>query len=454
MEYYEKLLKQAENAVSKKNYRYALSFTDNVLIHDAENTRALKLKVGCLYNLKNYSQALRVFNRLLAVDDSNVDVRLYNRIFENYEHEKENLKSPDFYLEEFKESISDNKLKKAEILLNQILTLDYTRYGEINTLARELSRNGAYTKAILYYDESDFIHRNYDALTGKADALFELLAMDADSMSGDEFGIRYHAIMDLFNQAAELDKKAILLKAEKHSILGEYDLENKCYVEYLDKLSPSDEEYSEILLKIGLNNVNLNKTSEAIETFDKYLSIDKNSVDALFNRALTYYENKEYEKAADDFERLLKLNPLDYNTVLYASKAYIQMSQFDKALECYDEFIKKTDDDNFKTVFYDVYFAKAQLLANLQQFEQSHNELSKIPFHYFTKAEEKFYDYVVDHIDAGSTGFYAVTLTDFNDYNWAYSYIENEIFKRLYAVELDELEEEVRERGLLWSEIF
>ena len=454
MDYYEKLLKLAENAVSKKNYRYALSFIDNVLIHDTDNIRALKLKVTCLYNLKIYSQALRTFNRILTIDESNVDVGLYNRIFENYEHEKENLKTLDFYLGEFKESISDNKLKKAEILLNQILTLDYTRYEEINTLALELFKKESYTKAILYYDESAFIHKNYDALTGKANSLFELLSIDVDSMSGEEFKLRYDAIMDLFDEASELDKKAILLKAEKFSILGEDDHENECYMEYLNKLSPSDEEYSEILLKIGQNNVNLNKTSEAIETFDKYLSMDKDSADALLNRALVYYELKEYEKAIDDFKRLLKLNPLDYNVVLYTSKAYIQMSEFDKAIECYDDFIKKTDEDNFKTIFYDVYFAKAELLANLQHFEQSYNELSKIPFHFFTKAEEKFYDYVVDHIDAGSTGFFAVTLTDFNEYNWAYSYIENEIFKRLYAVELDELEEEVRERGLLWSEIF
>lgn len=443
--------------LDKKNYEEALVSVEHILIHDNSSVDALKLKSFCLFKLKRYVQALKYYNRALAINDDDVDVKLYNEIFERAELEKQTVLFSNFNLEYYidllNRSISDVIVENSLDYLNKVLIIDPKNYKSLNDVAQLFYFGEEYEKSFILFEESLLIKKNYKALIGKGNSLFNILRNNMDSYLPDEFDELFFKIINIFDNAKKYDEKALLFKAKVYNEFDQLNSANMCYEEYLRDYSNSEKDYFKVLYKLGLNHFKLEKYSEAIETFDECLTLNNNSAEILFYRGKSYYELEEYQNAVNDFYRLLLMNPVDFDVLMLCSKSYIYLHNFEKALNCFDKSIENIDCGSKKELLlYALRFAKAELLANLHRYEESYNLLKDIPSEYFTKGEKKLFDYIYNQLnkDFTNTGMYAVSIIDFNDFNWAYSYFENGIFKRLYSKDIDDLRIKVLNKGLIW----
>ena len=68
---------------------------------------------------------------------------------------------------------------------------------------------------------------------------------------------------------------------------------------------------SQIYSKKGVNLLNINKLTEALEEFNKSINLKKDNAEAYYNRSVAYYKLQDYKKAKDDIKKALSYNPMN-----------------------------------------------------------------------------------------------------------------------------------------------
>ena len=106
---------------------------------------------------------------------------------------------------------------------------------------------------------------------------------------------------------------------------------------------------------------------QAIEEFNKALSLDPNYADALNMVAYEYIELKDFEKAVEYFKRYVAVLPGKPNPLDSLAEAYFRMGKFDEAIENYRKALEVKSD----------FYASMAALAYIYALKEDYSEASK-----------------------------------------------------------------------------
>lgn len=124
--------------------------------------------------------------------------------------------------------------------------------------------------------------------------------------------------------------------AKEWSKLENYDEEIRC-LEHALKLKQYDVKHPEIYTNMGVVRFKQGRVDEALELFEKALSIHSRYVGALFNKGAVLLETKDYEGALECYNELLKINAGDAQALYNKSVALENLGETKEA----DELLKK-----------------------------------------------------------------------------------------------------------------
>lgn len=119
----------------------------------------------------------------------------------------------------------------------------------------------------------------------------------------------YFRVIELCDKAIYINKynfDAHVLKAQILVKLEKYD---EAIEEFIDALSIKDD--IEVWLAIAEANRLNNDLDDAINVYNKALSMDKNSFEAFKGKAYTHFDLKDYKKANYFFKKANSIKPLD-----------------------------------------------------------------------------------------------------------------------------------------------
>ncbi len=87
----------------------------------------------------------------------------------------------------------------------------------------------------------------------------------------------------------------------------------------------------------GLSNLNLNKPEEALESFNRAISIDPTHTDGYLGRANTLNTLGRYQEALVDYNRVIEMNPEIANAYVNRAIAYSHLKEYEKAIADYEK---------------------------------------------------------------------------------------------------------------------
>jgi tetratricopeptide (TPR) repeat protein len=86
----------------------------------------------------------------------------------------------------------------------------------------------------------------------------------------------------------------------------------------------------------GLSNLNRGKPEEALEDFNRAISIDPNHTDGYLGRANTLNTLGRYEESLKDYARVIEINPEIANAYVNRAIAYSHLKEYEKAIADYE----------------------------------------------------------------------------------------------------------------------
>ena len=120
----------------------------------------------------------------------------------------------------------------------------------------------------------------------------------------------------LFDESLETLTQDSNLLQEKNMIyinLEKYEL----ILSYLDKILNINSNDVEILIRMGRCNQMLGKMEQAMDCFEKVLSIQPSNSFALRYLVLIFINLKKYEKALSNLDQILSENPIDFEMIYF-----------------------------------------------------------------------------------------------------------------------------------------
>jgi tetratricopeptide (TPR) repeat protein len=249
-----------------------------------DNNPSILVRKGTdlLYNQANYTEAIRYFDKALAVDSNNLGAIFYKgAALDNLGNRTQSF----------------NLIAKSLVLSGQILSTDPTNVDVLAIKGRAFNRLGNYTEAIRYFDKALAVDPSYKyALANKGLALSKL--------GNYTEAIRY------FDKALAVDSRFVYALGSKGDALSNHG-------DYYPALKYFDE-----ALSIYPNNIqlltlkaivfdHLTRYTEATTLIDRALHLDPNYTFALDNKALVLNHLKNYTEAIIYLDKALLINPND-----------------------------------------------------------------------------------------------------------------------------------------------
>jgi tetratricopeptide (TPR) repeat protein len=87
----------------------------------------------------------------------------------------------------------------------------------------------------------------------------------------------------------------------------------------------------------GLSNLNRNRPEEALESFNRAISIDPTHTDGYLGRANTLNTLGRYQESLEDYERVIEMNPEIANAYVNRAIAYSHLKEYEKAIVDYEK---------------------------------------------------------------------------------------------------------------------
>jgi tetratricopeptide (TPR) repeat protein len=132
---------------------------------------------------------------------------------------------------------------------------------------------------------------------------------------------------------AEIDSTELYNKAEAARYAGNYDSSEY----YYRKILKDDPENLDALNGIGIVSLNRQRYDQAANQFDDALRIDPDYEFARYNKALTFYYQKNYRKSLGEAFNLLQRSPDYYDAMQLAGDNYYDQQRYDSAKYWYGE---------------------------------------------------------------------------------------------------------------------
>jgi len=86
----------------------------------------------------------------------------------------------------------------------------------------------------------------------------------------------------------------------------------------------------------GLSSLNRGKPEEALESFNRAISIDPTHPDGYLGRANTLNTLGRYRESLQDYERVIEINPEIANAYVNRAIAYSHLKEYEKAIADYE----------------------------------------------------------------------------------------------------------------------
>lgn len=87
----------------------------------------------------------------------------------------------------------------------------------------------------------------------------------------------------------------------------------------------------------GLSSLNLNRPEEALESFNRAISIDPTHPDGYLGRANTLNTLGRYQESLKDYERVIEIDPSIANAYVNRAIAYSHLKEYEKAIVNYEK---------------------------------------------------------------------------------------------------------------------
>ena len=217
------------------------------------------------------------------------------------EESKEILKELDST--EFKQQLDDFDLEEfGEDTINQIDDIldDISRFKDdvIDTTDIPEDVKKHYRTTQMYLDrDDDYVRR----------AKRKLERLEANKLS-DSYETRFRAI-ELCDKAIQVNEDNFDAHFLKAQTLVDLEMYDKAIEEFIAALSIKND--IEVWLAIARANRLNGDLDDAIDVYDKVLSMDKNSFEAFKGKAYTYFDLKDYRKANNFFKKADSIKSLD-----------------------------------------------------------------------------------------------------------------------------------------------
>ncbi|HSF49968.1 MAG TPA: tetratricopeptide repeat protein [Nitrososphaeraceae archaeon] len=300
------IIKKASNLIDSGKTDEALKCYDQVLSIDPNNLSALNDKGYLLNKLGRYNEALEYFNKALSIDPTYVDA-----------------------------------------LLNK---------------GNSLSCLNKHDKAINFYDQVLKIEStNFNASNNKG---YELLILnnliESQRYLKMAFKIEPENPLILYNTGLLLEKK------------GDYQEALKWFAKLLD-LNPNH--INGLIMKANIL-WQIGKEEESFPIFQQILKLDPQNMDALNGKGIylmKYYKNKlDLEEALEYFNKALSIKPDDINTMINKGTAYNLLGKYHESIKCFDKVLKKLPNDIRILLF------KAETLLDMMKYNEAIEYFDKL----------------------------------------------------------------------------
>jgi tetratricopeptide (TPR) repeat protein len=118
--------------------------------------------------------------------------------------------------------------------------------------------------------------------------------------------------------------------------------------------------------KSGSNNVsNLNKSDEAIKSYDNAIEINPQRSEAWSNKGLVLYHLNKSDEAITAFDKAIEINPRDSDAWKNTGATLGNLNRYEEAVKAYDKAIEINPQDS------DAWYNKGITLAKLGKFDEA-----------------------------------------------------------------------------------
>lgn len=96
---------------------------------------------------------------------------------------------------------------------------------------------------------------------------------------------------------------------------------------------------ADVHFKKGVDYINQGDYQQAIEEFNRVISIDSEYVDAYCGIGIAYLNQKNYKKAIEAFEKATALDPDEPIAYYLLGKAYEEIMNYEQAISAWNKFL-------------------------------------------------------------------------------------------------------------------
>jgi tetratricopeptide (TPR) repeat protein len=304
-----------DNAVYINNISYALNmleryedsveYSDRAIVKNSRLSTAYLNKGYALEGLNKASEAIELYDKAIKYDPNNIKAYIY------------------------KADILNNQSKYSEAieLYDKAINLSKDK-GNIDALAGKgdaLCNMGKYEDSVKCFDKAiDLAPDNHEIYVFKARSLYYLE--------------KYKESKECLDKALDIDKKssyAKLWKAKNLAMNEEYEKAEELCKQVLDADSSNTFAYD---VK-GCIYLNQSRFKEAINMFDKAISIEPDYREAIVDRISASFYMKNYDECISLAKKELKRFPKNIDILWYLGDSYSYIDLHKEAIDCYKKIL-------------------------------------------------------------------------------------------------------------------
>ena len=165
--------------------------------------------------------------------------------------------------------------------------------------------------------------------------------------------------------------KAIQLNPDDSHCHELKDLAIKNFENEENSISINSETYADDLYNRGISRLELEKFTEAIQDFNKFIEINPQNCNALKYRSIAYIELKNLNAAISDLDKIIQINPHDYVSLRYRGLSKYNLGKYLDAIEDFDRAIQINPYDSKSISLKE----KAYSMSKYQKVEEPHQEI-------------------------------------------------------------------------------
>lgn len=342
------------------------------------------------------------------------------------------------------ECIGSNELNVAMDYYDEIIN-QYPNFEVLNKKGFLLIQLDEFEMAINCFDKSlEYqMKNNFYAHIGKSLAISNLLRLYECNPDQIDWDNKFESMKNHCNVACLIDNGGYIYKAKILNVLGHYNNAIEVIDDMLNKETLEIKLYYSALLEKSFSFRKWGKYYQAIGCYDELLKLDENNVNILLNKAEILFILKRYKDSINVFNLVLQLDSNNIDALMYLGVIYQIFNNFDEALLNFDRILK------IDSSFHNALIYKAQLLVDLHRYDEAIICFDKCGDKLSADYQKLFKFAKEEAQQNNQTDYYAVTKTDFANFKYVYTYVDNGL-RKIYGEDLEDLKIKVLDKSRLW----